>query len=524
MSLFCEDHQVLVCSLCVAISHRACCNVLMPSEYAEKLNSDNVIRTRLVEGELAMDALVRDFTIQLEILESNKHEAEHLISGESKKLENIVSQLRDQSMCELTRLYKAQKEHLETSIQRCKSLKNSMINTNKVSTVVSCGTDSVQKISIYQRGKAEINSCAEVIRDLVRPFEGKVINFEPECLSEKFETVTTMVKMSMANQIRELPAALDNWLPLSERVVKHHGTVTVKLDADKCECSIRDVMWYKDDIILLTDANNKSVKLFTENGELIDVLHMTDRPWAVSKLSDNRVAVTRPDAKIISVIKVEETIAERAHERSSEVDQDTAENSSNSEGRENDRTSSQKKKKAMSVEKDIIIDRHCYGICHVGDKFLVNNGKASPYQLYSVESDGRTDLIVEHESPSYYITRAITQNDVLVSLTSSIPGNAALYRMSSVGPHGRTNLSPAGGNSLNNVYGLDVDREGNVYLCCGGVPGVVQLTPHGATVRELVGAEHGVKDPRAVAVVNNKVVVADVCKANANTIKIFHLR
>ncbi|OWF54673.1 uncharacterized protein LOC110442284 isoform X2 [Mizuhopecten yessoensis] len=542
MSLFCEDHQALLCSLCVAVSHRTCCSVLTPPEYAQKLTSDTVIRTRLAKGEHVMDALVKDFSTQLELLEHNKQEAEHSISEESQNINNIVKRLHDQSMSKLIGVYKEQKERLETSIQRCKSLKNSMTNTGKVSGVISSGSDSIQKISIYQRGKAEIESCTQVVHDLVRPFEGKVLSFEPVGLHEKIKYVESLGKISVINQIRDYPSAVDKWLPLSDRIATHHSTVSVKLDADKQICSVRDVMWFDDDVILLTDANNKKVKLFAENGDFIDSLNLADRPWAVCKLPGNRAAVTRPDSKTISVIMVEEKMTKQTHDSGVDscvdVGQESSKpelssDSSDCEARElvpdgNEVAPSRKRNTVLRLEKDIVIDRPCYGVCYVGDKFIVSNGRQSPYQVYSVMPDGRTDLMMEHESPSYYITGDITQPNVLVSLISSIPGNAAIYRMPGVHPHDRANVnvsvSPVTGGSLTNAHGVDVDREGNVYMCCGGLPGLVQVTVEGGTVRELVGVVQGVKDPRAVAMIQNKVVLADVDKANANSIKIFHLR
>ncbi|XP_069119418.1 uncharacterized protein [Argopecten irradians] len=576
MSLFCEDHQVLICSLCAAISHRSCFDVLTPNDYAKKLTNDDD-RARLLEGELVMDAFMTDFTTQLENLERNRHEAEQKISEESQKLDTIVIQMRDQSLSELTNIYKIQKEYLETSIQRCKSLKNSMASTIKLSAAISSSEDFIQKISVKQRGKAEINSCKEVIRDLVRPFEEKIIAFETECLSEKLESLKAMGNILITNHVRELPTAVDKWLPLSERIIRHHKTINVKLEDDKQACSVRDAVWYDETIIVLTDANNKSVKMFTDNGEHVDVLHLADRPWAVCILPGSRLAVTRPDAKTISVIKVEDkTIKEpngtdqktrdyvtdcrgpNDHSESTDqntcetfadckgpnetfesTDQNTFENfadckgpNETSEGTDQNtceyfadcRRPKRKRTIVMSIEKDITIDRHCYGICHVGDKFVVSNGKVSPYQLYSVASDGRTDLIVEHESSSYYVCKTDNQNEVLVSLTSNITGNAGLYRGSTDGPLNRANISPGGGVDMSSGHGLDIDREGNMYLCCGARPRVVQVTSDGAQGKDLITGEDDLKDPRAVAVIQNKIVVADVAKTNANTVKIFHLR
>ncbi|XP_060071209.1 uncharacterized protein LOC132551117 [Ylistrum balloti] len=534
MSLFCEDHQALVCSHCVSISHRTCGSVMTPEDYAQKLNRDDVIRTRLSDGEHVMDALVKDFSIQLELLESNKHEAERKISLESQKIGDIVCRFRDQAMNQLSKVHKEQKGILESSIQRCKSLKNSMINTSKVSGVISSGTDPVQKISIYQRGKAEINSCTQMVHDLVRPFEGKLITFEPECLHEKIESFASIGRISANNQIRDFPVPVDKWLPLSDRIANHHDTFSVKLEKDKYACSVRDILWYDDDVVLLTDANNKNVKLFSEKGEFIDVLHMDDRPWSVCKLPNNRVAVTRPDAKMISIVKLEEVNTEGGNGNSANVRTDIpfkklGTDSTDCTGpdqvpSENNTSQDPRRIISLTLENSITTNLNCYGICHVGDMFVVSNGKYRPYQLYTVAPDGRTDLIMEHESPSYYITRSITEQDIVVGLTSSVPRNVALYCLKSHSSPERINISPAAEKTLNNAYGMDVDRDGNIYLCCGGPMSVVQVTSDRETVRELVGVEQGIKDPRAISVLHNKVVVTDVAKENANIIKIFHLR
>lgn len=423
LSLFCEDHQLLVCSLCVSTSHRRCDNILTHEEYAKKLSGHehNIIHTQLSDGEDVMDSLLEDLYEQMEQLDKNRLDSERDILEERKRIDIDVNKLQSQVSEELTQLYKERKEYLETSILRCKSLRTSMTSTGRVSGVLSSGTDSIQQISIYQRGTAEINSCKQLVRDLTRPYVTHVLRFEHNGdLREKIASVRTMGHINVCKQNREPPRAVCNWLPMSEKIAKEENAFSVKLEKDKYTCSVRSVLWYRDDLILLCDANNKNMKLFTEQGTLIDTLQLADRPWAVCRYPGNRVAVTRPDSKTISIVKVNDgTLEEECSSVELSVAQSEVElptTSTHAATSEYAATVDPRGSTTLQLDRNIVIDKCCYGLAYVDSKLIVSNGKYSPYQVYSVTQDGKTELLVEHESPSYYITGIYEYNCVYVFL------------------------------------------------------------------------------------------------------------
>lgn len=118
----------------------------------------------------------------------------------------------------------------------------------------------------------------------------------------------------------------------------------------------------------------------------------------------------------------------------------------------------------------------------------------------------------------------LDQSAVIVSLTSSIHGNSALYRLSVIRREVRANIATINNATLQTAHGIDTDKEDNVYVCCSGLSGVLQISAKHGNIRELIGETSGVKDPRDVSVIQDKLVVADVAKSNANIIRIFRLQ
>ena len=127
------------------------------------------------------------------------------------------------------------------------------------------------------------------------------------------------------------------------------ANINVKSPTDTRGCYITDLAVLPGDLLLLTDRDNKSVKLADPaSGQLLDQLQLPDIPHGLCLLPGNRAAVTIPRKSMIQTISVT--------------------------------------MKKLSLQDVININGECYGIDYVNDYFVV--GFNNPAILALIDKKG----------------------------------------------------------------------------------------------------------------------------------------
>ncbi|XP_071175403.1 E3 ubiquitin-protein ligase TRIM56-like [Mytilus edulis] len=133
LELYCVDHDIPCCSMCVSIYHRKCEKVLSIEDAARDYNgTDKVkeLRTQLEKVEDDIKDIIKDRQSAMDKLESQ-------YSDQKKKLENVFSELvskindlKDRREAELLKIYNKTKEDIDT-IQLIFSNKKKNIENEK---------------------------------------------------------------------------------------------------------------------------------------------------------------------------------------------------------------------------------------------------------------------------------------------------------------------------------------------------------------------------------------------------------
>ncbi|XP_033745025.1 E3 ubiquitin-protein ligase TRIM68-like [Pecten maximus] len=483
LEYYCEDHQILGCNKCIIVDHRKCEVVTSVDDFRDKLTPskfDNLLDD-LRKSTDAMETLINDVAEQLQSMTNDQDIALQSLTDLRRKINERFDTIQKELTDKLMASFKEEKENLDISKLKCERLMLSMQNTLTSSKNAALKDDSVGTICLFQRGHAEVESCKELIKELEKSSRSTSLRheYDPDILAVNTKTSLTMGKIVVHQQQRRLPSTAFSTL-LSERLMKITGNLNIKVPSDKEDCSAYGVVLMSDGRIVVGDYANNKVKLFTENGEFHCEVGLSDSPCDLCRIDDNTVAVMLVTVKTICVVAVEDL--------------------------------------TLTISSEILIPNItevCLGVTYNNTNFVVGTTSS----LYSVPKDGG-EATKLHAIKSKCLHLASNQYNgcLFASLYESTPNKVAVTRLS-----GKSIRDVLKVGTVKGTAGIDIDREGNLYVCGAVSNNVIQMSEDGTNVRELLTSSDGIKLPRAISVCGDKVVITSDSSDQQNCIDVFQL-
>ncbi|XP_069132442.1 tripartite motif-containing protein 2-like [Argopecten irradians] len=484
MDLFCEDHQSVCCSTCIAVTHRRCEEVTTLSEHGEKVRSSTQLqdmRSGLQNVAADMESLTEFIKTQTKHLDDGKDDVLKLMTDLRKRIDARLDKLQRDITDEVVTTYQEEKQKLDDMLHKCERMSKGIRTTQALSESDFMDTDDMQIVSVLQRGNMEIKSCKEIITQISKSLTNVEISLDCD---DKFlvdEEALILGRVKVVRSLAEVPIKLPE-KHLHSANVKEVAKLCIKTATDVNRCQATGMVYLPNGHIVLADFGNKKVKLFKENGELVDELTLKGKPWDLCLVDNNTVAVSMGTKRLISMINM---------------------------------TSS---KLSMISGDDIDTGKQCDGITYKDGQFMVSTGYSSNRDIYSVMEGQEVNVLHTPSAKPYYLVYDPTTSDVIVSLHTNTEGDTVLYRLSSDGT--TTEMAKVG--LLKKGNGVDVDEEGNVYVCGRASNNVVQISCDGKIVRELVTSE-SVKEPFTISVSDHRFVLSSDASDSSNYITIHEL-
>ena len=97
------------------------------------------------------------------------------------------------------------------------------------------------------------------------------------------------------------------------QAVSLQGIYNVKKDDEKYVCEISDICQFTDDITLIVDEKNKSVKKLGVNYYITAYLKLIDAPFGICKVDTKEVAVTLGSKKTVQMISVKKKLTPKKY-------------------------------------------------------------------------------------------------------------------------------------------------------------------------------------------------------------------
>ncbi|XP_033752808.1 uncharacterized protein LOC117336408 [Pecten maximus] len=474
--LFCEDHSSLACSKCIAIDHRRCDEVLTAEDFCEKLNDGpkfQEMKTSLSEEILKLQTLTKHIKHHMDKFSTDR---DQVLSDLTDLRQNIIAkfdQLKEALVNDLTKVYKEQKTNMEKHTQRCESMSTAMTATRQLADTESLLTDPPHTISILLRGTAEVKSCESFVKDTEASCKPVLIRYKTPGIEDvKFDF--GKIKFE---QVPLGPSHKTMMKPLCERHAQKITNIEVKFPSDNATCNFTGILLTTDGRIVVADQRNRKIKLVTDKGVLLDESSLSEEPYGLCWVNNTTVAITMPWANMISFLDITST------------------------------------KFSLSSHPVVNTSRPCYGISYHDGEFTLTSGDNKPFEVYSVTASGQVDTLYHPKMAPRFIVCDPIKRDIVVTMSTGSPGDVAVCRLSK-----SKNETIAVRGILKAPRGVDLDSDGNVYVCGNGSRNVVQMSSDGSVVRELLTSSDGIEGLLSISVCADKFVLTRSCSSNFITL------
>ncbi|XP_069142160.1 tripartite motif-containing protein 2-like [Argopecten irradians] len=480
LEYYCEDHKILGCHKCIIVDHRKCEAVASADDFRDKIQTTKIEN---LLGELrkcvnAMEILIKDVEEQLHTIKEDQVTALQSLMDLRTKINERFDELQKELTDKLTASFKEEKENLDVSRKKCERLMFAMQKTLTSSQDASLKEDTVGTISLFQRGQAEVESCKALIQELEKSSRSTSLRHEynPDILTLDTKTSLTLGTILVHQQQRKLP----NTAALSERQLKMTRKINIKVPTDEKDCALYGVVLLSGGRIVVGDDANHKVKLFTENGDFKCEVQLSEALCDLCRVDDNTVAVTLYEDKTICTVNITDLTLT-----------------------------------VISKIKIQNVTENCLGITYNNNTFVFGTVTS----LYSVpQNGGEATMLHNIESRCLHLASDKVNGRVFASIYTSDPDSVAVTRLSD-GTH--TDVLKVG--VVKGTTGIDVDREGNVYVCGRGSHNVIQMSGDGTNVKELLTSSNEIERPRAISVCEDKVVITNASTKQQNFVHLFQL-
>ena len=262
--------------------------------------------------------------------------------------------------------------------------------------------------------------------------------------------------LAQASPIKRRSELKTDKAPYSERKAVFAGQFNVRLSSDQYVCSLKGAAFLPDGRIALADYDNHNVKLFDAKLYRGKSLSLSSGPWDIVVISAKELAVSLPFESKIQFISASDN---------------------------------------MKATRVIKVDMDCYGLIYRNQELLVvcNDYLIGP-AIQIVSLTGRIKQTIDTDRSG----QRILEDPYYMTVT---PSGKLIYvsdkdRIVCMDRHGNV-TSVYKESSLRNARGIDIDNEGNLYVCGYMSNNVHQITMHGIDFRCLLNKEQ-VWDPWSV--------------------------
>nr|XP_022317271.1 probable E3 ubiquitin-protein ligase MID2 [Crassostrea virginica] len=446
LDLFCVDHACLVCVTCVALDHRKCGNVKKVEEVdVEKdigINIDNLL-DEVDECIQYADSVIQFKDENRKKLIKEKRQNLEKVTAKVNRFKILLDAMESQAIQQIERVHRGEMDLLDEQIARYRKMVSAMADRR----------DKLES-SLKRNIKGHILFHAPATEELKKFTQAEFVsdknankqrtyhyNFTPEFEENTLDGKEIGRLTASENKIilADPPKHKSLSDSAAEALFKFNGGIASDLKV----CNFTGAVYMGNGNIVLADNENGNLKLFDQEGKFKHSLSCGDvkfdAPWDMTATDDDHIAVTFPHRKKVRIYRVRESIAPvRYFETYGAC-------------------------RGIALHNDVFIVTFSeMGKSKAAIKFIDKRGKIS--KILNGDKSGINKL----RSP-YYISSRPDENGRF--FVTDIRQNMLL----AVNADQSMELVLQDEVNLKGAAGVEVDADGNVYVCSNGANLVLRL-------------------------------------------------
>ncbi|XP_053382668.1 uncharacterized protein LOC128546058 [Mercenaria mercenaria] len=473
MDMYCENHDVVGCTSCMALSHRSCTDVqLIPDIINTVFKKEDADATslKLQDKIKQLEKIISTRLTLLKELKDSKAEAIIAIADFIKELELILQNLKRESINEVEEEFHKRKSMLddekkkaEKEMEDMKQADNDILQleANKAETFVS------MKIAQEKATNAD-----DAINSLKTPSNTK-IKFQVDTdVRDTLRRLQSLGKLSISSSAALKPRT-------GVYSITSTSDMNIKLQDDIKTCYIGGSCLTETGMLLLTDYNNRKLKrIYVTNLSTINQCDLSYGPFFVCAINEQEAAVTFYN-NIIQFVSLG---------------------------------------KQMTRKRQLAVSHICFDIAYNEDKLYITDNSSS---LYIHDMAGNLLQTVSKDSSGnclFTFSRDIAFSDngdkmFVVDFTN---------RMRTFDIHGN-HTDTYTDSDLVQASGIASDRRGNIFVCGYGSKNIVQIGQDGKKKGVIATASDGLANPFSICFYPIQSVLF-VTQEGDDKIKVFNLK
>ena len=450
---FCTEHDDVVCTDCKITDHRACVGVKKIADICKKENVPRQVDC--FEKELKL-CLGRMHNMQqqgkqgLQHLDEQEKDCCKQIKDIRYQINTLLDKLENEINIKVTQAVEKERRNIQDFLTSMDTMVTDLVKEEKALKATRTLGNSemfiVMKRSRLERKQQLTDGIDKEMYDVNIDFN---VDTQLKHILRDLKQFGEL-KVGLASTKTQQSERIDTEVLLDGQY-KPVKDYNVSCKTDIVTCSISGCISLQDNRILLSDHNNRTLKLFSEAWKLHASIRLEERPWDITSVSSTQAIVSLPWVKMLQNVTVGEQI---------------------------------------KLGNQLKVDKPCFGVVHKGGKLYVscmedNKGGIQVLSmtgecLTRIRNIGRSCM---YKCPFYL---AVDKEDrIYVSdygtniLTCITKDGTGIYKYADT--------------ELKNPRGLAVDSQQNVYICGGGSNNIQMINSKGEKVKTLLEARDGIQ-------------------------------
>ncbi|KAK3581756.1 hypothetical protein CHS0354_036078 [Potamilus streckersoni] len=463
LKFFCGDHNALCCNTCGFLEHQKCKRInpigdLVRSLDVETKSKDVEVNIRNIQSYMKQTA--SKIKENIDIIENDKSAILQQIRSLRSELNAKLQKLEDDLIASLEINHKTEDFTLDNQETRGKSLISAIENDLTQFDLVMTHGSAVQKVIMLHNMEKNQNRHLSAISEYQSDI--KYIRFELEVSKNLKELMNDFHAFGQIKVTRTKPSlptcpVIGTSQPKANIVSGYFGTslknrkavkileFRVRVSGEHNSCYISDVLTLHGEKQIFIDFNNMKIKVYGENYQFQESMTLQGKPWSACILPDDNMAVTLPFNKTILVVRMEDK---------------------------------------MHKVREIKTRLQCWGIAVLKDQLVTTtfNDEHSVLILNMAGTEIRAVRPDNYQSEKLLGPRYFKMNQAETVIYVSYYGGSRMVAFDT----SWNTLFIYTDQEFEGSYGLDTDREGNIYLCGYGSCNVQQISENGKLLRSLI--------------------------------------